>query len=180
MSIRARQASALLLIIFLYTAAVPFSPIVWLMDVDGAAFFDRLVAGVLLLSACYFQWQIAGLRRPLAIMVPGTGATVIRNGRVERGDPVGFAWHPSNYWPYVICEVMLLGLAEYGRSELLRRGIVSGVIAVLWAVGFYATPESTRKWAYDHIKNWMFWMVLQELMNVGVRSMAGNGRRRRH
>ncbi|KAF6831954.1 hypothetical protein CPLU01_06471 [Colletotrichum plurivorum] len=177
-NILTRQLVSLPLIALLYTAATPFTPVVWLLNLEGGSFFDRLFAGITMLSACYFQWQIASLTRPLAVVLPGSSRTVIRDGRVvENGGVAGFVWHPSNYWPYVICEAMLLGLAEFGPSEMLRRGIVCGVVAGLWAVGYSATPESTKRWAYEHLKAWMFWMVLDELMRVGGRSYSGRRRR---
>ncbi|OLN83753.1 hypothetical protein CCHL11_08741 [Colletotrichum chlorophyti] len=176
-SILTRQLAALPLIALLYTAATPFTPVVWVLNIDGSSLFDRLFAGIIMLSACYFQWRIAGLTSPLAVFLPGPSGTAIRNGRIERDSGMGFVWHPSNYWPCVVCEAMLLGVAEFGPSELLRRSIVCGVIAGLWVVGWSATPQSTKQWAYDHIKSWLFWMVLDELMRVGSRSHGGRRRR---
>ncbi|KAL0931311.1 uncharacterized protein CTRU02_214046 [Colletotrichum truncatum] len=176
-NILTRQFAALPLIILLYTASIPFTPVVWVLNLDGSSLFDRLFAGFAMLSACYFQWRIASLKQPLAIILPGSSGTTIRNGRVERGSTHGFVWHPSNYWPYIVCEAMLLCLAEFGPSEILRRSIVCGVIAGLWVIGYSATPESTKRWAYDHLKAWMFWMVLDELMRVGGRSYSGRRRR---
>ncbi|KAF9877884.1 hypothetical protein CkaCkLH20_04460 [Colletotrichum karsti] len=176
-NILTRQLAALALIILLYTASTPFTPVVWVLNLDGSTLFDRLFAGIAMLSACYFQWRIAGITHPLAVVLPGSSRSTIRNGRIEQGSTLGFVWHPSNYWPYIICEGMLLGLAEFGPSEMLRRSIVCGVVAGLWAVGYSATPESTKRWAYEHLKAWMFWMVLDELMRVGGRSYSGRRRR---
>ncbi|KAJ0163981.1 hypothetical protein CTA2_2014 [Colletotrichum tanaceti] len=182
--ILSRQLAALALIALLYTAAVPFTPIMWILDIDGSSVFDRLLAGIVMLSACYFQWRIAGLTSPLAVflLLPGAvvgGETRIRNGRVERAGSggAGFVWRPGFYWPCVVCEAVLLCAAEFGGNELLRRCVVCGVVAGLWLVGYHATPESTRLWAYERIKSWLFWMVLDEMMRVGGRSY--NARRRR-
>lgn len=173
-----RQLAALPLIALLYTAAVPFTPVTWVLGIDGSSLFDRLFAGIVMLSACYFQWRIAGLTSPLAVFLPGVADTRIRNGRIEQaGSGAGFVWHPGNYWPCVICEAMFLCLAEFGGNELLRRCIVCGVVAGLWIVGYHATPESTRRWAYERIKSWLFWMVLDEMMRVGGRSYGARRRR---
>ncbi|TDZ18909.1 hypothetical protein Cob_v008193 [Colletotrichum orbiculare MAFF 240422] len=176
-NILTRQLAAIPLIILLYTASIPFTPFVWILNLDGSSLFDRLFAGIAVLSACYFQWRIAGLTHPLAIVLPGSGDTVMRNGRAKRSAVKGFVWHPSNYWLCVMGETVLLGLAEFGPSEVLRRSIVCGVIAALCVVGYSATPESTKRWAYEHIKAWLFWMVLDELMRVGGRSYGGRRRR---
>jgi hypothetical protein len=173
----ARKFSALALVVLLYTASNPFTPFVWVLNMSGGSLFDRLFAGIMLLSACYFQWIIANITRPLAVVLPGSTGAVLRNGRIERGATAGFVWHPSNYWPYLLCEAMMLAFAEFGPSEMLRRGIVCGVIAGLWVLGFSATPESTKRWAYDHIKSWVFWIMLDELLRVGARSQPTRRRR---
>ncbi|KAK1585863.1 uncharacterized protein LY79DRAFT_518004 [Colletotrichum navitas] len=177
--ILARQLAALPLIALLYTAAVPFTPAAWLLHVGGSSLFDRLFAGIVVLAACYFQWRVAGLTAPLAVFLPGVdgGSSTVRNGRLEQAPGPGFVWQPDHYWPYAICETALLCIAEFGGNELLRRCIVCGVLGGLWLVGYHATPESTRRWAYENIKGWLFWMVLDEMMRVGGRSY--NARRRR-
>ncbi|KAK2035185.1 hypothetical protein LX32DRAFT_577776 [Colletotrichum zoysiae] len=178
----ARRLAALPLVALLYAAAVPFAPAAWILQVGGSSLLDRLFAGIVVLAACYFQWRIAGLTAPVAVFFPwagGGGGSTVRNGRVERapqGVP-GFVWHPDNYWPYVFCEAALLCVAEFGASELLRRCIVCGVLGGLWLVGYHATPESTRRWAYENIKGWLFWMVLDEMMRVGGRSYGARRRR---
>ncbi|KAK1982947.1 hypothetical protein LZ30DRAFT_589482 [Colletotrichum cereale] len=173
-----RQVAALPLIALLYTAAVPFTPAAWVFHVGGSFLFDRLFAGIVVLSACYFQWRVAGLAAPLAVFLPDpSGRSRVRNGRVERVPEPGFVWHPDHYWPCVICEAVLLCVAEFGANELLRRGIICGVIAALWLVGYHATPESTRRWAYENIKSWLFWMMLDEMMRFGGRSYGARRRR---
>jgi hypothetical protein len=47
---------------------------------------------------------------------------------------------------------MLLAIVDFGTSELLRRAIVYGVAAGVLIVGYGVAPESTKKWAYEHIK----------------------------
>lgn len=178
----ARKASAIALAVLLYSAATPFSPVGWFLNVNGAFFIDYMCAGIILLSSCYFQWRIAGLTHALVIPIPnlGGGSPTIRNGHVSAGSSAGndiFLFQTSNYWPYAACEALLLGLAEFGPSEYLRRSVVLGVCAGLWILGWHATPAATKRWAWGHIKALWFWMILQELLNVGRPSVARRGRR---
>ncbi|KAI1340048.1 hypothetical protein F5Y15DRAFT_62579 [Xylariaceae sp. FL0016] len=163
-----RRFSSIPIIVLLYSAAMPFSPLGWFVSLEGAFLLDTLLAGVILLCGCFFQWQIAGLNSPLAISFSGPSRQTIRNGRMEaaRGE-MGFVWQTSNYWPYAICETMLLCLAEWGPSETLRRSIVCGILVGLWVVGWHATPQSDRRWAFEHIKAWWFWIILSELLHTG-------------
>ncbi|KAH9885943.1 hypothetical protein F4778DRAFT_492383 [Xylariomycetidae sp. FL2044] len=172
-----RRLSSVVLAVFLYSAATPFAPISWVFPMEGGFFIDRLCAGLLLIIACYFQWLISGLDRPLVITLPSPGAQTIRNGRMERGGGSAYVWHTSNYWPYALCETGLLVLAEFGPSEMLRRAVVSAVLAGLWLIGFHATPRSTRMWAWGHIKAFWFWIVLDELLRVGRNNVARRARR---
>ncbi|KAI0602466.1 hypothetical protein F4775DRAFT_244384 [Biscogniauxia sp. FL1348] len=172
----ARRFSSIPLIILLYSAAVPFTPMAWIFPADGSFLIDRLCAGLILLCACYFQWRISGLNHAIAISLPSPGHQTIRNGRMERGGgDIAFVWQTSNYWPYAACEAILLGLAEFGPSEMMRRAIVTVVLAALWLLGWHATPRSYKIWAWEHIKAFWFWIVLSELLNVG----RGNVRRAR-
>ncbi|KAK9772332.1 hypothetical protein SCAR479_11032 [Seiridium cardinale] len=173
-----RKASAVGLAILLYSAAIPFSPIGWFFHMDGAFFVDALCAGVVLLCACYFQWRLANLTHALAISIPNPGGSTIRNGRIEQGGSnTIFIWQSSNYWPYAVCEALLLGLAEFGPSEMLRRSIVIGVVAGLWVLGWHATPAAYKRWAWEHIKAFWFWMILSELLQVGRPSVGRRARR---
>jgi hypothetical protein len=177
-NITLRRISAVAIAILLYSAAVPFTPFSWLFPAAGASLLDTFCAGIILLCACWFQWQISGLKNNLAIYIPGPGSETIRNGRIERVSDVAFVWETNNYWPYIACEALLLVFAEFGANELLRRIIVSGILAGVWLVGFHATPRSTRMWAWGHIKDIWFWMVIRELFNAGPSS--GTRRRRRY
>lgn len=171
-----RRVSAVGLAILLYSAAIPFTPVTWFFPAEGAFFLDMACAGIILVCACYFQWRISGLTAALALSIPGAGGQSIRNGRMERNGDMVFLWQTSNYWPFAICEAVLLALAEFGPSEMLRRSLVVGVIAGLWVLGWHATPGETKRWAWEHIKNMWFWMILSELLSVGRPSM--NRRRR--
>jgi hypothetical protein len=176
----ARQLAAIPLVALLYTAATPFAPVAWALGLYDSTIVDRVLAGIVMLSACYFQWRIGGLTQPLAIVVPGSDAPVVRNGRVERAPAVGFVWYPDNYWMFAVAEAGLLFLAEFGPSEMLRRAIVCCVVGGLWAVGYSATPEAMKRWAYGHMKTWVFWMLLDEFRRVGWGNQGGYGRRRRY
>ncbi|PQE26496.1 M6 family metalloprotease protein [Rutstroemia sp. NJR-2017a BBW] len=174
-----RQFSAFLLIILLYTAATPFSPIAWLTsELEGSFLLDRLLAGALLFSALYFQWQIACQSYPIAICLPTGSRTRIQNGNIVQstGDVV-WIYDPSKYGQYALIEVGALLVAEWAGSENLRRGIVSLVIAALWGVGWSVTPESVKREGWALMKKFWFWIALDELFRVG--RGAGGARRRR-
>ncbi|CAJ2512061.1 Uu.00g076860.m01.CDS01 [Anthostomella pinea] len=175
----ARRFSSIPLMVLLYSAAMPFTPVGWLFPVEGAFIVDRLCAGLIVLCACWFQWQISGLNHAITITIPGPSRQTIRSGRMDRsgGGGMMFIWQTSNYWPYAACETLLLVLAEFGPSEILRRSIVCGVLAGLWIVGFNATPRSYRIWAWEQIKALWFWIVLRELLDVGRANVARRSRR---
>jgi hypothetical protein len=170
-NLQIRRVSSIALVVLLFSAAVPFTPVSWIIQAEGGYLFDRLLAGVVLACACYFQWSISGIKYPLMVSIPNLGGgQTVRDGRIVR-DPGNdlFVWHPSNYWPYAICEAVLLCLAAWGPSELVRRSVVVGVIAFLWTVGWTSTPESTKRWAWERIKALWFWIVLDEIMGIGRR-----------
>jgi hypothetical protein len=176
----ARRLSAVGLIILLYIAATPFTPVSWFFYTDFAFLADTVGAGVLLLCACYFQWRISGLTHALAIPLPtlGNGIRVV-NGRVEQQAGIDiFLWKPSNYWPCVLGEALLLFFATAGPSEMLRRGIILAVVSGLWFLGWHATPAATKQWAWEHIRDYVFWQLLSEFMSGG-RHTAGRRRARR-
>jgi hypothetical protein len=104
-AILSRQLSSFALIVLLYTAATPFSPISWLtgpIDMAGTYLADRLLAGIILLCACYFQWAVASLRSAVVITLPtGGSVTRVRDGRLEqvRGDGLVLGvWRVEGYW----------------------------------------------------------------------------------
>ncbi|KAI1494256.1 hypothetical protein F5X96DRAFT_9214 [Biscogniauxia mediterranea] len=172
----ARRFSSIPLIIMLYSAAMPFTPMAWIFPADGSFLIDRLCAGIILLCACYFQWRISGLNHNIVIPLPSPRHRTIRNGRMERGgSDIAFVWQVSDYWAYAACEAMLLGLAEFGPHEMIRRAIVTVIVAELWFWGWHDTPRSYKIWAWEHIKALWFWIILSELLNVG----RGNVRRAR-
>jgi hypothetical protein len=178
--LRIRKISSVALIILLFTAAVPFSPVSWVLQVEGAYLFDRLVAGIILGCACYFQWSIADRKTAVFLRLPSPSAEgrSIRNGRLEQeAGEVIFMWHPSTYWLYATCEALMLCVAEWGPSEMLRRVIVAGVVGFLWALGWVTTPQSTKIWAWGHIKAFWFWIVLDEIMGIGRRGAQRRYRR---
>lgn len=101
------------------------------------------------------------------------GGSRARQGTEKKAEVV-FYYHPSSYYTYLTAEVVLLALAEWGGMEYLRRGIVAGVVGALWAVGWMITPRSTKMWAWEHIKAFWFFIVLDLIRDVGF----GGGRRR--
>lgn len=184
-SILPRQLSSLMLIALLYTAATPFSPISWLTGpvmLSGTFFLDRLVAGLVLFCAFYFQWAIASLRASVVVSLPtGGSAAQVRGGRMERGAgsvPL-WVWRTADYWHFALAEAGVLLIAEFAGSETMRRLLVSAVLLAVWAIGWSATPASLKKWAWEHIKVYLFFLVLDELRNVAAGAMGGGQRRRR-
>ncbi|EAQ87325.1 predicted protein [Chaetomium globosum CBS 148.51] len=191
-SILPRRIASIALVVLLYTAATPFAPVSWLtgpVSLSGTYFLDRLVAGLVLFCAFYFQWAIASLRAAVVVSLPTGGSTarVLRNGRLEH-DPASagsvplWVWRTADYWHFALAEVAVLLVAEFGGSETMRRLLVLGVILFLWVVGWAATPASLKRWAWEHIKVYLFVLVLDELRNIGygaLQGMAGGGQRRR-
>jgi len=185
-SILPRQFSSIMLVALLYTAATPFSPVSWLTGpvmLSGTYFLDRMVAGLVLFCAFYFQWAIASLRSAVVISLPTGGSTTqVRNGRVEqvRSSSVPlWVWRTDDYWHFALAEVGVLLIAEFAGGETMRRLLVSAVILALWVVGWSATPASLKRWAWEHIKVYLFVLVLDELRNVAMQSLGGGARRRR-
>ncbi|KAH6855845.1 hypothetical protein B0I37DRAFT_64343 [Chaetomium sp. MPI-CAGE-AT-0009] len=189
-----RQITSIALIALLYTAATPFTPLTWLtgpVSLSGTFFLDRLVAGLVLFGAFYFQWAIASLRAGVEVSLPtlaGGGGTRLVNGRLERDDHGGggvvtvWVWSPADYWGFALAQAGVLGVAEFAGSETMRRLLVVGVVLVLWVVGWSATPARLKRWAWEHVKVYLFVLVLDELRNIGygaLQGVAGGGHRRR-
>jgi len=176
-----RKLSAVAAIILLYTAATPFSPIVWITtEVEGSFFLDRLIAGTILFGALYFQWRIAATTSNVVISLPTGGGTTIRDGNIARhNDGIAFLYEPTEYWKYLGAEALLLLYAQFGDNEIYRRLIVSGVLAPLWAVGWFVTPERIKREGWEHLKRIWFWIALDEIMRVGTRGSHAATRRRR-
>ncbi|KAF2728637.1 hypothetical protein EJ04DRAFT_389540, partial [Polyplosphaeria fusca] len=184
-SLAFRQFSSLPLIILLWTAASPFTPISWLLfSLEGAYLFDRFVAGILLLCACYFQFSLAGLTHPVVLTLPNPmqrSEGYVQNGRIGKekgnGGEVALVYQPRDYWTYVVAEAAVLAGAEWGGSEIARRAVVLGVVGALWVVGWAVTPEATKRWAWGHVKAIWFVVVVDLVREVGF--SRGGGRRRR-
>ncbi|SPO01384.1 uncharacterized protein DNG_04060 [Cephalotrichum gorgonifer] len=136
-----RRAFSVLLGMSLYTVARPFEPSYWLLKSEASLLIDRFVSTIALLCACYFQWAVASLRRPVTVTYPGPGE-----------QPPLFVWRLANFWPCALCEFLLLVVAYCETSEVARRTIVSGLVLGLWLVGLPATPESTKRAIWDEVK----------------------------
>ena len=172
--------------ILLWNIALPFSPIAWVTGPnEGAYLFDRFVGGLILLCALYFQWKLSSLTHAVAITLANPFAqpeTYIRDGRVQKatwGPEFVFLYDPRKYYHFVSVEVVLLLMAGVLRLEYLRRVVVLGVLAVLWAGGWNVTPRSTKRWAWGHIKWYWTWIVFDVLRDVYASGRTG-GRRRRY
>ncbi|KAF2476862.1 uncharacterized protein BDR25DRAFT_300019 [Lindgomyces ingoldianus] len=192
-----RQVLSIAVAILLWTAAIPFTPISWLIgEIEGAFLIDRFIAGIALLCALYFQFAIAGRTHPIAISLPNPVAqgsdSYVSNGRMggaqarqdsSKNSDVAFFYHPKDYYFYIVIEIGALCVAEWGGKyvmlpgmEYVRRAIVLGVVGILWAVGWAVTPRSRKQWAWGHIKTFWFVMVLDLIRDVGF---GGGARRRR-
>ncbi|KAF7943098.1 hypothetical protein EAE96_011041 [Botrytis aclada] len=173
-----RKFSAVAMIVLLYTTATPFSPIAWLTSsIEGSLFLDRILAGALLFAAMFFQWQVAVQACPIAIILPTGNRTMISNGNIVQstGDVI-WIYEPSKYWGYMLIEGLGLIAVEWAGVEIIRRGVVSVVIAALWIVGWSVTPERTKKQGWEYLKKIWFWIALNEIMRVG---QGGGGMRKR-
>ncbi|ORY06156.1 hypothetical protein BCR34DRAFT_441693, partial [Clohesyomyces aquaticus] len=197
-SIMRRQILSILVAALLWTAAIPFTPTSWVLgEFEGAFLVDRFVAGLLLLCALYFQFAVAGVTYPIAISLPNPTATstgsanYVHNGRMgtrseeNKNTEILFFYHPRDYYFYLVIEIALLCVAEWGGKyimisvvamEYVRRVIVSLVVGMLWAVGWMVTPRSSKMWAWGHIKTFWAVMVLDLIRDVGF---GGGARRRR-
>lgn len=166
------------MIILLYTAATPFSPIVWMTyEMEGSFFFDRFLSGVLLFSAMYFQWRIAKQEFPVVItLATGPSKPTVSNGHLTqvRGE-LAWLYRPDCYWQYLAIEAGMLGVAEYLQVEILRRFLVIGVVGVLWALGWFVTPQRVKNEAWGYIKTIWMWVAFDEILRIG----RGGTRRRR-
>jgi hypothetical protein len=163
--------------VFLWTAGTPFTPVSWLIGQEIATIVDYVGAGIILFSACFFQWQVASLSRPLAIFLPLPGAgTNIQAGRIQHNE-YAFVWSTDYYWPYTALEAMLLYAAQFGPSEMLRRTIVLGIVAAHWLVGWFATPPHIKALAWRYIKDMWFYMVMDMILGNSPRRSAARRRR---
>lgn len=170
------------MIVLLYTAAMPFSPIAWVSySLEGSFLLDRLLSGVLMFSAIFFQWQLAAQTHPVAICLPMGNRQTIRNGVMESvsaGGELLFIYKPASYWKYIGAEALLLGVAEFAGHEIARRCIAALVVGALWGVGWFITPDRVRKDGWEYVKQLWFWIALDEIMRVGRGSGLTQRRRR--
>ena len=63
-------------------------------------------------------------------------------------------------WPsigkYMAIKATTLGLAEFGKVELVRRVMASVIIAGWYAVGWSVTPDSVKGEGWEYIKRITF------------------------
>ncbi|TPX11529.1 uncharacterized protein E0L32_007740 [Thyridium curvatum] len=184
-ALRTRRLASLVLAGLLVSAAIPFTPVAWVMrDAEISFLLDRCVAGLLLVIAAYFQYAVAGVQRPVVVSLPavggGGGGTTLRNGRIERdaggvmAETVLFVWRPEMFWPFAAAQAAALAAAEFGDHELFRRCAVVLDVAALWALGWPATPRPYKVWAWGKVKE--IWVMM--LVNEFLWGSATTARRR--
>lgn len=79
------------------------------------------------------------------------------------------------YWQLAGSEVVLCVVVNFAQNEIWRRFASVGCVAMLWAIGWAATPQRYKKEAWEQIKWVWTWMAFNEATRV-VR--GGHGRRR--
>jgi hypothetical protein len=179
-SIILRRLTAVVLMILLFISAQPFTPFRWVFRDNTSLILDSTFSVTLLLAGLGFQWQIAGCRFPVACIIPlsslGLDDSTIRSGNLGRSNRNDLVWiyNPSDYWKYAGFEAVLLCIAEWFGYELLRRGIIFGVLGALWGVGWFVTPQHVKTKAWDMIK----WMWIRLAVNQVMQMGSGRGRRR--
>lgn len=93
-----RKVSAVAMIIFPYTAAIPFSPIGWAIGAEGAFLLDCFLAGRNVLSM-HFQWRIAEQTNPVAAYIPTNSGSYTSNGVMQNaGREIVWLYRPTGYW----------------------------------------------------------------------------------
>lgn len=185
-SVLRHQILAFPIIALLWNTALPFSPVAWVIGHnEGAFLFDRFIGGIALLAGLYFQFMLSGLTHPIAIVIPnpfGQSDRYVQSGRIQKptwGPEFVHIYGPNNYYLYTGVEVVLLLVSSIPGLEYMRRVVVLGVLAALWAGGWHITPRSTKMWAWKYIKMYWTWIVFDLLLSVYTGGRAG-GRRRRY
>jgi hypothetical protein len=152
---------------------------------EGAFLFDQFVGGIALLAALYFQFSLSSLTHPVVVTVSnplGQSGTYVQDGRIRKsawGPEFVHVYKPSNYYLYTGAEVALLLISSVLGLEYVRRVVVLGVLAALWAGGWQITPHSTKMWAWRYVKMYWTWIVFDVLRDVAAGGRTG-GRRRRY
>ncbi|KAH7305137.1 hypothetical protein BKA65DRAFT_520950 [Rhexocercosporidium sp. MPI-PUGE-AT-0058] len=153
-----RRISSVFLMGALLTILTPFAPFSWVIPAEGPELLDTFMSPVLVLGALYSQWRIAGVVQPVA---------------VEIADVV-FMYRQVMYWQLAFLEIVICVAVNWGKNEIYRRFASVGVVAGLWAIGWFATPLKTKMVAWEHIKWIWTWMAFNEARRV----VGGGGRRR--
>lgn len=184
-----RRISAVVLGIYLYATASPFSPVSWLTQpdwityLDGPRLLDRLISPILLVGAAILHWYIASQRTPLAITLSIPTGQQIRDGRVEvaNNDIVLGLWQPHYYWPSAAAEVAILYAIVSGgmMGEFASRCTVVGIVVSAWVLGWNAMPWYRKEQAWALIKDYVIRLIIMEMIDSAFGGGRSNRRRRR-
>ncbi|KAH8893441.1 hypothetical protein GQ53DRAFT_114448 [Thozetella sp. PMI_491] len=179
-----RRISAICAAVVLVSlAGVPFTPLAWVIPIQGAQIVDWFVSDFVLAAACYFHYRVASLTDAVVVEFPlgDPTRTVIRNGRVQRHTLVpSWTWRPEYWWRFVLGELLLLGYLLFSVDTWVYVARFAAVATVVgsWYVGWSATPQAYKSWAWGHVKDFWFWMAASRIFRggwVAVRSF-GSGR----
>lgn len=183
-----RRISAVVLGIYLYMVASPFSPISWVTQpdwitvLDGPRLIDRILSPVLVMGASILHWYIASQRtpQPIVLSIP-TGAAAPRpDGSVDIAttDIVLGLWTPNHYWAFAAAEVAILwGIVSGNWAGGLFAGRVAivGVVTACWVLGWNSMPFYRKEQAKALIKDYVIRLIIMEM----IESALGGGSNRR-
>ncbi|KAH6677118.1 hypothetical protein B0J14DRAFT_335873 [Halenospora varia] len=157
-----RRVTSIFLCAAMLTVIYPFAPFSWVFPTEGVDILDSFLAPPLFLGALFFQWRIAGVIGNIAVCVLDS-------------DPV-FVYHHNMYWTMAAVECMICMGVWMVKNEWARRGSAVGLVAWMWGVGWYCTPQRLKDQAWEHLK-WI-WTVLAIDHARNTFRTVGNGRRR--
>ncbi|KAF2663467.1 hypothetical protein BT63DRAFT_430313 [Microthyrium microscopicum] len=135
---------------------------------------DMFLGGPIFVIGLYFQWHISSILRPFVISIPtGLGDTNIQGGRVNNSQHWVYLYQPDDYWKFIAAEIGTLAIMYQLNSEMVRQILGCLIFAVLWAIGWFSSPEESKRWVWAQVKEIWLWMAVSQVMN------ASQTRRRR-
>jgi hypothetical protein len=179
-----RKGFSFALILLLLSIGYPFTPLTWAAPHGGhgAHLADLFCGDLLLACACYFHYQIASLDHSVVVQFPSLGfsRTIIRDGYVTQTDPFvpSWLWHVErDFWLFGLAEgaVLWYAYAYCHPREDIRRWISVVAVALSWYVGWSATPQGRKDWAWRQVREFWFWMAASRIFRggwVGVKSFG--------